>query len=426
VTRLRSTSSAALAVAVLASAALGLSACSSSSVSGNAIVVNGTALSNKDFEARLQAIQGNEAYTKRAFTDQSGKTLVLGDNPGNYSTDFTTQVLNQQVSFVLAQQEVARRGLTVSDDDRAHAQSLLASDLTTAPATSASAAPADDGSGLKTLDDLGPFKTTLVEGVSNILAIQTAITADLSTDEALRTAFDAGGDTYKNQACVSGLLLVAGQGPTQDPTTGATVPPPDSDYGPALTRANDLAAKLKAGSDVATLDASSDNSKIGVTKGDLGCTPLGTYAKKLPELDAAISAQPIGVAGVPIKTSYGYFVIVVRSRGDLTFDEAKSQLQAGVKTAMRTAFQDWITQAAKDADVTVDPQWGSWDKGQGTVIPPAGSTSTSTTADPSAAGSSLTPEQLQQLTGGAGNSGGAAGNSGAATDPAASASTTTP
>ena len=419
-TRLRSTPSVVIAIALVVTTVLGLSACSSSSVGGNAIVVNGTALSNKDFQARLKAIEANEAYTKRAFTDQAGNSLVLGDSPGTYSTDFTTQVLNQQVSFVLAEQEVARRGLTVSDDDKVQAQQLLAGDLTSAPATSSSAAPTDDGSGQKVLDDLGPFKNTLIDGVANILAIQSAITADLSTDEALKLAYDAAGDTYKNQACVSGLVFVAGNGPTQDPSTGAAVPPPDSDYPAALTRATDAAARLKAGSDVATVAPGSDNDKIGITSGDLGCRALGTYAsQQLPELDAAIAAQPVGVAGVPIKTPYGYFVIVVRSRGDLTFDEAKPQLQAGVQTAMRAAFQDWITQAAKDADVTVDPQWGSWDKEQGTVIPPAGSTSTSTTADPSGAGGSLTPEQLQQLTG-------AVGGPGATPDPSASASTTTP
>lgn len=401
VTRLRSTSSLLFITVLIAGSALGLSACSAKA-GGNAIVVNGDALSNKDFQARLQAIQSNAAYSKRAFTDSSGQAIVLGDSPGNYSTDFTTQVLNQQVSFDLAKAEVIKRGLTVTEDDKAQAQQLLASDLTSAPATSSNAAPVDDGSGQKTLDDLGVFKNTLIEGVANILAIQGAITDDLSTDTALRTAYDAAGDTYKNQACVSGLLLVAGQGPTQDQTTGAIVPPPASDYPAALVRANALGAKLKAGSDVATLGTESDNDKIGVKAGDLGCAPLGTYATKLPELDAAVTSQPIGVASKPIKTDYGYFVIIVRSRGDLSFDDAKVQLQAGVKSAVRKAFQDWISQAAKDADVTVDPQYGSWDHEQGTVVPPSGSTSTSSSvaSDSNSGGATLTPEQLQQLTGG--------------------------
>ena len=52
-----------------------------------------------------------------------------------------------------------------------------------------------------------------------------------ATDEALKAEYEKTIDTFKNQACVSHILVLAGQGPTQDPTTGATVPPPASTSG---------------------------------------------------------------------------------------------------------------------------------------------------------------------------------------------------
>ena len=124
---------------------MGVAACSSSSVSGNALDVNGKTLSNKDFQDRLAAIAGSPTYVaKLKGSDGTSALSTEGSAPGTYSTDFTTQVLNQQVSFDLASQEVANRGLTVSDDDRAKAEKLLAQDLTSAQATTQGQAPTDD------------------------------------------------------------------------------------------------------------------------------------------------------------------------------------------------------------------------------------------------------------------------------------------
>jgi len=370
-----------LLLALVAAVALAASACSSSSVSGDAIVVNGVGLSNADFQKRLDLIKADETYAKKAVTDTQGQAIDLtGDAAGTYNTDFTTGVLNQQVSFVLAEQEVANRGLEVTDTDIQNAETALANDLTTTTATDTSGSVADDGTGAQALTDLGPFKDDLVKGIANILALRADFAAKLSTDEALQKAFAESGDTYKNQACASVILILAGQGPTQDQTTGAVTPPPDSDYPAALDKANGLSDQLAAGADFATLaKSSSDDQQTGANGGDLGCNPIGSYAQQQPEIDAAITNQPLGKAGEPVKTNFGYAIVLVRSRGDLTFDEAKSQLTTQVPTLAKSAFQDWFISAAKAATVTVDPQYGSWDPTTGTVVPPEGAT-TSTTA----------------------------------------------
>jgi hypothetical protein len=410
VTRSRSTSffgsSSVRALAVVvAVAALGLSGCSSSSsaISGDALVVNGTSLSNKQFQTQLSEIQADPNYVKIALAGQKGQTLTTTTTPNNYSTAFTTQVLNQQVTFALAAQEVAKRSLTVSDDDRAKAQQVLANDLsgqTTDPQTGQKTS---DGAGQKTLDDLGSFKNTLIEGVANILAIQKQLTTELSTDDALKTAFAAGGKSYQNQACVSVIII---DGRVQDPTTGGFAAPTAASSAAALTKAQALVPKIANVTDFATVaQASSDDKTTGANGGDLGCAPVGSYAQQQPEVDAAIAAQPVGTVGVPIKTSFGYALLLVRSRGDLTFEQAKPQLTSGVATAMKAAFKDWINTAAQAAEVVVDPQWGSWDKAAGTVVAAGGATSTTSTTsteDPNASTTtSLSPEQLQQLLGNA-------------------------
>jgi hypothetical protein len=387
-----------VAVVAVLLAATALSACSSAT-GGNALVVNGDTLSNRDFQAFLNDIQADTAYVQAALTDQSGQPITTAGDANSFSTAFTTQVLNQQVTFALAAQEVAKRGLTVTDDDKTKAQQVLASNLgsTTDPSTGQQVAGAG---GQKILDDLGSFKNNLIEGVADILAIQNDITTKLSTDEALQKAYDAGADTYKNQACTSVIII---DGRSTDPSTGSPAAPTDATFAAALAKAQALVPQITSPDTFATVaQASSDDKTTGAKGGDLGCAPVGAYAQQEPEVDAAITSQAVGKVGQPVKTSFGYVLVLVRSRGDLTFEQAKPQLQAGVSTAMKSAFQDWLNQAGKDADVSVDPQWGSWSTDTGTVIAPEGATSTTSTADPNASTStSLSPEQLQQLLGGA-------------------------
>ena len=390
-----------LAVVVATTA---LSACSSATGGGNALVVNGATLTNKQFQTFLNDIQGDADYVKAALSTQQGQAITTTGDANSFSTAFTTQVLNQQVTFALASQEVAKRGLTVSADDKARAQQVLASNLS--PTDPTTGQPAADGSGQKTLDDLGSFKNPLIDGVANILAIQNDITAKLSTDEALQKAYDAGKDTYKNQACTSVIII---DGRSKDPATGKAGAPTDATSAAALAKAKGLSAQVTSPETFASVaQASSDDQTTGAKGGDIGCAPVGAYAQSQPEIDAAIQAQPVGQVGAPVKASFGYALVLVRSRGDLTFEQAKPQLTAGISTAMKAAFQDWLTQAGKDASVSVDPQWGTWDKDNATVIAPEGATSTTTTADPNAPTSTpLSPEQLQQLLGSAGASGGA-------------------
>ena len=39
-----------------------------------------------------------------------------------------------------------------------------------------------------------------------------------------------------------------------------------------------------------------------------------------------------------------------------------------------TDYQNWLSKAVKSADVSVDPQWGSWNTKTGVVVAPVGAT----------------------------------------------------
>ena len=62
------------------------------------------------------------------------------------------------------------------------------------------------------------------------------------------------------------------------------------------------------------------------------------------------------------------------ARGDLSFDQVKSQLQQAAAQQSVTDYQTWLSHAVKKADVSVDPQWGSWNSKTGVVVAPVGAT----------------------------------------------------
>jgi len=64
-----------LLLALVAAVALATSACSSSSVSGDAIVVNDVGLSNADFQKRLDLIKADATYAKKPTAPHACATI---------------------------------------------------------------------------------------------------------------------------------------------------------------------------------------------------------------------------------------------------------------------------------------------------------------------------------------------------------------
>ncbi len=365
-----------------------LSACSNSS--GTAVSVNGTSVSNADFTHWLSEIAGDDAYTKVALVDSTTQQPVKihGTNSSTYSTLFTSQVLDQQVTFTIAAQEVARRHLHVSQSDLTAIENQFAQALSgSQSSTTAASTPSADGQAA--LDKLGSYKDVLIRGYADRQAVIADITKKLNNDTALRAAYAKAKDQFKDQVCVSVIAIAAGNGPTQDQSTGALTPPPDSDYPAALTKANAALAQIKGGADFATVaKSSSSDTQSGANGGDIGCVAKGAFTQnQLPELDPIVNSIAVGQVSDPVKTVYGYFLVKVRARGDLTFEEAKDQLVQALPTQAQSAYADLVQAQAKKADVTVDPQWGSWNKKAAHVIPPLGATSTTSTTAKAPAGS---------------------------------------
>jgi peptidyl-prolyl cis-trans isomerase C len=96
----------------------------------------------------------------------------------------------------------------------------------------------------------------------------------------------------------------------------------------AQAKIKDLHAKLVAGADFAELaKAESDDVGSGEQGGDLGEFGHGAMVK---EFEEAAFSQPVGKVGDPVKSAFGYHLILVDARTTKSFDEVKAQLASKV------------------------------------------------------------------------------------------------
>lgn len=93
----------------------------------------------------------------------------------------------------------------------------------------------------------------------------------------------------------------------------------------SLARAKELKAKLDGGANFAELaKAESDDTGTGAQGGDLGQFGRG---QMVPEFDTAAFLQPVGKVGDPVKSAFGYHLILVDSRTSKTMAEMKETIE---------------------------------------------------------------------------------------------------
>ncbi len=104
-----------------------------------------------------------------------------------------------------------------------------------------------------------------------------------------------------------------------------------------------------AGEDFATIaKAESDDTGSGKNGGDLGTFTHGHMVKAFE--DAAFSL-PIGQVSEPVKTQFGYHLILVQKRDAKTFDEVRPEIE---KKLRPEKAKQAIEALRKQASVTID------------------------------------------------------------------------
>ena len=344
------------AVALVVLIAAALSACSDSNTSGTALTVNGTEVSQQVIEDEIDDLV---SYAKSAPESQF-YTAVFGEDASEetVTTAFTAQVLQERVVSIILNDEFEERGLEITQEDRDAAEAQFASQLAPQP-TDATQTTADPAAGQAVFDSFSEefqdFEITFnaqAAVLSEALAAEVQEDADVS-DADVRAYYDDNQDQF-TQNCASHILV-------DDEAT-----------------ATDLLAQLDAGADFATLaEENSTDTGSGAQGGDLGCQAPGTF---VPEFETAIDEATEGEVTGPIETEFGFHLILVNSKGVQAFEDVEDQIRTQLETPADDPLNTFLADALANADVEVNPRYGSWDPETQTVVPPEGPASPTTTA----------------------------------------------
>lgn len=97
----------------------------------------------------------------------------------------------------------------------------------------------------------------------------------------------------------------------------------------ALAKAKELRAKIVAGADFAKLaETESDDVGTAAHGGDLGSFPKG---RMVPAFDQAAFALEVGKVSEPVKTQFGYHLIVVDAHTTKSFEDARGDIEQKIK-----------------------------------------------------------------------------------------------
>ena len=99
--------------------------------------------------------------------------------------------------------------------------------------------------------------------------------------------------------------------------------------------------------------------------GDLGYTRPGQF---VPEFEEAVAELEEGEISAPVGSEFGFHVIRLIDRRTVPFEEVRDELDQEVSGAAEDeAWQAWIEDAYRDADVRVNPRFGELDISSGQI-----------------------------------------------------------
>lgn len=116
--------------------------------------------------------------------------------------------------------------------------------------------------------------------------------------------------------------------------------------------------RAMAGEVFADLAVELSTGPSGPGGGDLGCSAPSQFVAEFA--DATLQAE-VGVPFGPVRTSFGWHVILVTERTAPAFDELREELAAGFAAQRgQELWTAWVDETLETADVVVDPEYGTW------------------------------------------------------------------
>jgi peptidyl-prolyl cis-trans isomerase C len=194
------------------------------------------------------------------------------------------------------------------------------------------------------LDQDPAYKAQLAFQAENLLAglLYKDLSANLKLEEAdSRKYYDAHQGEYERVKARHILIRFK----------GSAVPPGKTELTDeeALAKAKALRARIVAGEDFATIaKAESDDTGSGANGGDLD---FFGHGQMVLQFDQAAFAAPVGQITEPVKTQFGYHLILVEKHETKTFDEVRPEIEKKIRPEMAKQAVDNLR---KSTPVNID------------------------------------------------------------------------
>jgi len=279
-----------------------------------AVKVNGESILIKDYDARVAAAQKTYETQGMKFDTEEGKAAL---------PQIKSQLLDRMIEGKLIAQEVKNQKLNPEDAKVKEQEAVIKKNI------------GDDAKFQDTLKQQGMTEAEL----KNFLTVYEKVTADIKTpsDTETKAFFDKNVANYSQPESVTARHILV---KTEDEAKAIIA---------QLAATSDPAAVLPLFEQLAK-DKSTDTASK-VSGGELGTITKG---KMVPEFETAAFAQKVGTySATPVKTEYGYHVILVETHTPAAVaDFAKVKAQVGqdaLNAAKDAKFQTYFDDLRKKA-----------------------------------------------------------------------------
>jgi peptidyl-prolyl cis-trans isomerase C len=289
--------------------------------SGNVAVVNGTPITQEEFDREMIAVE--------EVIEASGS--VLSDTE---MADVKEMVLEKIIRYELLYQECQKEKVEVTEAEINERLNKQKSQF------------ANDAAFQHRLAELGKDEELYKHQIRRELAIQHLINRKFKptvTDGEARDYYNSNPDKYKEretQVKASHILISVDSGADQ------------SRKAAARKQIEDLLDRVKSDQDFAALAKQYSECPSGAQGGDLGFFSEGQMVK--PFEKAAFAMEP-GETSDIVETQFGYHIIRVTDKiGPVTFDEAKDDIKRTLrKQKIAESYNRFYAEVREKADVDV-------------------------------------------------------------------------
>jgi parvulin-like peptidyl-prolyl isomerase len=311
-------------------------------VDSPAATVAGTRITAADLNDELDAIADNGAYVEAL-----GGVQVAGGGTGTRDAEFVARILTVQIYYQLVEDELARRDITIGSAEL---------DAVRPDAV-------EQAGGQEVFDDFpAEYQDALVRRLAQVSTLDAAIGEPFQGPGAAQRIYDERPELFERR-CVRHILISA-QG--TDPVA-------------ARAQIESIRRRIEAGEDFAVVAAAESDDGSAAQGGSLDCTTRGSFVE---EFDEVAWSLPVGDLSEPVETQFGFHLIQVTDEQVPALAEIGPQVDQALAQAAQEEFGAWLVGATAEADVDVNPRFGTWVPGDpstagdvGRVEPPAGSTS---------------------------------------------------